>query len=93
MLYLGLFCTDCSYLPFYLLNINGINSSQVQRRIDQMAVACLDTTSLGDEAFNIEAAQDRCILRLIASCCNGEMLHIRNVPSLMYFVYILQSKR
>lgn len=37
-----------------------------------MAVTGLDTSSLDDEAFNLEAAQDKCILRLIASCCNGE---------------------
>lgn len=39
-----------------------------------MADAGEDTTSLDDEAFNTEAALDRCILRLIASCCNGEFL-------------------
>ena len=39
-----------------------------------MAGAGLDTASLDDEAFTMEAAQDRCILRLIASCCNGEYL-------------------
>ncbi|KAI3766797.1 hypothetical protein L2E82_16870 [Cichorium intybus] len=38
-------------------------------RIETEAVG-EDTTSLEDEAFNIEASLDRCILRLIASCCN-----------------------
>ena len=47
-------------------------SFQIQKRMEEMAGAGLDTTSLDDEAFNTEAAQDRCILRLIASCCNGE---------------------
>lgn len=48
-----------------------------------MAGAGLDTTSLDDEAFNTEAAQDRCILRLIASCCNGE--------SYYYYYYLIPS--
>lgn len=43
-----------------------------------MAAAGLDTTSLDDEAFNVETALDRCILRLIASCCNGELLQFLN---------------
>lgn len=42
--------------------------------MDEMAIAGLDTSLLDDEAFNLEAAQDRCILRLIASCCNGEFV-------------------
>lgn len=42
--------------------------------MEEMASVGLDTSSLDDEAFNFEAAQDRCILRLIASCCNGEFL-------------------
>lgn len=41
-----------------------------------MAAAGLDTTAVDDEAFNVEAAQDRCILRLIASCCNGKTFYI-----------------
>lgn len=45
---------------------------QVQKQIEEVAGAGLDTTSLDDEAFNTEAAQDRCILKLIASCCSGE---------------------
>ena len=47
---------------------------QIQKRMEEMASAGLDTSSLDDDAFNFEAAQDRCILRLIASCCNGEFL-------------------
>lgn len=42
--------------------------------MEEMTSAGLDTSSLDDESFNFEAAQDRCILRLIASCCNGEFL-------------------
>lgn len=45
---------------------------QVQKRMEEMANAGLDPSSLDDDAFNLETAQDRCILRLIASCCNGE---------------------
>lgn len=47
---------------------------QIQKRMEEKANAGLDTSSLDDEAFNLEAAQDRCILRLIASCCNGEFV-------------------
>lgn len=45
--------------------------SQIQKKIDEMAALGLDTTALDDEVFNMEAALDRCILRLISSCCNG----------------------
>ncbi|CAA7407757.1 unnamed protein product [Spirodela intermedia] len=48
--------------------------SQIQTQIEVAAAAGQDTTSLDDEAFNTEAALDRCILRLIASCCNGDKL-------------------
>ncbi|CAK7323182.1 unnamed protein product [Dovyalis caffra] len=54
--------------------LNSMHLSQIQRRMEEMAVAGLDTTALDDEAFNMEATQDRCILRLIASCCNGDKL-------------------
>lgn len=50
---------------------------QIQKRMEEMARAGLDPSSLDDDAFNLEAAQDRCILRLIASCCNGEFLCVR----------------
>lgn len=36
-----------------------------------------DTSSLDDEAFNMEASLDRCILKLIASCCNGEFVQLK----------------
>lgn len=49
---------------------------QAQNKIEEMAAAGLDTTAVDDEAFNVEAAQDRCILRLIASCCNGKTFYI-----------------
>ncbi|XP_022736596.1 WD repeat and HMG-box DNA-binding protein 1-like [Durio zibethinus] len=54
--------------------LNNLLLSQIQKRIEGMAGEGLDTTSLDDEAFDIEAAQDRCIFRLIASCCNGDKL-------------------
>ncbi|KAJ4960748.1 hypothetical protein NE237_020658 [Protea cynaroides] len=54
--------------------VNSLYLSQIQKNIDEMAASGLDTTSLDDEAFNIEAALDRCILRLIAACCNGDKL-------------------
>lgn len=53
---------------------NNIQLCQIQRRIEEMIASGQDTTSLDDEAFNVEAALDRCILRLIASCCNGDKL-------------------
>ena len=53
--------------------------SQIQKRMEDMAGACLDTTARDDEAFNMEATQDRCILRLIASCCNGELVQSTNL--------------
>ncbi|MED6135180.1 hypothetical protein PIB30_043879 [Stylosanthes scabra] len=54
--------------------LNNMHLFEIQNRIEEMASAGLDTTSLDDEAFNYEAAQDRCILRLIASCCYGDKL-------------------
>lgn len=44
--------------------------------MEETAIAGLDTSSLDDDAFNLEAAQDKCVLRLIASCCNSEFLRI-----------------
>lgn len=40
-------------------------------KIEEAGRIGVDATELDDEAFNIEAALDRCILRLIANCCNG----------------------
>ncbi|XP_068637138.1 protein ENHANCER OF LHP1 1-like [Aristolochia californica] len=56
------------------LMMNKLYLSQTQEKIEETVAAGLDTTSLDDEAFNTEAALDRCILRLIASCCNGDKL-------------------
>ncbi|KAF5445351.1 hypothetical protein F2P56_034405, partial [Juglans regia] len=46
--------------------LNNMHLLQIQKRMEEMAGAGLDTTSLDDEAFSMEVAQDRCILRLIA---------------------------
>ncbi|KAL6594289.1 hypothetical protein ACP70R_048482 [Stipagrostis hirtigluma subsp. patula] len=51
-----------------------LHLSQIQKKIEEMAALGLDTTAFDDEAFNMEAALDRCILRLISSCCNGDKL-------------------
>ncbi|XWS51275.1 hypothetical protein CRYUN_Cryun12cG0162700 [Craigia yunnanensis] len=53
--------------------LNNLHLSQIQKRIEVMVGEGLDTT-LDDEAFDTQAAQDRCIFRLIASCCNGDKL-------------------
>ncbi|CAI9113387.1 OLC1v1013980C1 [Oldenlandia corymbosa var. corymbosa] len=54
--------------------LNNMHLFQVQKKIEEAASVGQDTGSLDDEAFNTEAALDRCILRLIASCCNGDKL-------------------
>ncbi|KAI3761259.1 hypothetical protein L1987_51671 [Smallanthus sonchifolius] len=54
--------------------LSNMHLSQIQRRIQETEALGLDATSLDDEALNSEAALDRCILRLIASCCTGDKL-------------------
>ncbi|VFQ80641.1 unnamed protein product [Cuscuta campestris] len=54
--------------------LNNMHLSRVQKAIEEMLSNGQDTTLLDDEAFNLETAIDRCILRLIASCCNGDKL-------------------
>lgn len=39
-----------------------------------MALVGVDTTALEDEAFDLEVSQDKCILRLISSCCSGKLI-------------------
>lgn len=39
-----------------------------------MASAGVDTTALEDEAFDMEVSQDKCILRLISSCCSSKLI-------------------
>ncbi|KAH6822323.1 transducin family protein / WD-40 repeat family protein [Perilla frutescens var. hirtella] len=54
--------------------MNNMHLSRIQRNIEERGASGLDTTSLYDEAFNFETSLDRCILRLIASCCNSDKL-------------------
>ncbi|RLM87745.1 WD repeat and HMG-box DNA-binding protein 1 [Panicum miliaceum] len=51
-----------------------LHLSQIRNKMDEMAALGLDTTAYDDEEFNLEAALDRCILRLISSCCSGDKL-------------------
>uniref|UniRef100_A0A0A9BUT2 Uncharacterized protein n=1 Tax=Arundo donax TaxID=35708 RepID=A0A0A9BUT2_ARUDO len=51
-----------------------LHLSQIQKKMEEMAALGLDITAFDDEAFNTEAALDRCILRLISSCCSGDKL-------------------
>lgn len=61
------------FLCFLNLTFVNLLLRQIQDRMQAMAHVGLDATSLDDDAFNIEAAQDKCILRLIASCCNSKI--------------------
>jgi chromosome transmission fidelity protein 4 len=45
---------------------------ETQRKVDDMALVGVDTTALEDEAFDLEVSQDKCILRLISSCCSSD---------------------
>ncbi|KAL6995003.1 hypothetical protein U1Q18_005137 [Sarracenia purpurea var. burkii] len=54
--------------------LNNLHLSQINKRIEETVAIGQDTISLDDEAFNMEAALDRCILKLIASCCIGDKL-------------------
>ncbi|KAK4773370.1 hypothetical protein SAY87_028389 [Trapa incisa] len=54
--------------------LNAIRLSQIQDQMEDLSRTGLDASSLDDDAFTIEAAQDKCILRLIASCCNSDKL-------------------
>ncbi|CAM8902592.1 unnamed protein product [Rhodiola kirilowii] len=54
--------------------LNNLRLSQIENKIEEMASTDNDTTTLEDQAFDVEAAQDRCILKLISYCCNGDKL-------------------
>ncbi|KAL5098528.1 hypothetical protein RYX36_002855 [Vicia faba] len=54
--------------------MNNMHLFEIQKKMEEMENAGLDVSLLDDDAFNLEAAQDRCILRLIASCCNSDKL-------------------
>ncbi|WVZ63894.1 hypothetical protein U9M48_013488 [Paspalum notatum var. saurae] len=51
-----------------------LHLSQIQKKMKEMAALGLDTAANDEEAFNIEAGLDRCILRLISNCCSGDKL-------------------
>ncbi|KAI3927214.1 hypothetical protein MKW92_001969 [Papaver armeniacum] len=54
--------------------LSNLSLSQVQRKIEEMATSHQNIMPLEDKAFDIETSLDRCILKLIAACCNGEKL-------------------
>uniref|UniRef100_A0A7N0RC00 WD repeat and HMG-box DNA-binding protein 1 n=1 Tax=Kalanchoe fedtschenkoi TaxID=63787 RepID=A0A7N0RC00_KALFE len=54
--------------------LNNLHLSQIETKIEEMASTGKDTAALDDEAFDVEAAQDKCILKLISYCCNGDKL-------------------
>ncbi|KAG5522671.1 hypothetical protein RHGRI_034720 [Rhododendron griersonianum] len=54
--------------------LHNLHLSQINKTIEEMMSTGQDTTSLDDEAFNMDASLDRCIFKLIASCCNGDKL-------------------
>lgn len=41
-----------------------------------MALSGVDTTALEDEAFDLEVSQDKCILKLISSCCSSKSIYL-----------------
>lgn len=54
--------------------LNRLYLSQVQKNIEEFAASGLDTSSLDDEAFTLEPSLDRCLMKLIAACCNADKL-------------------
>ncbi|KAF6171356.1 hypothetical protein GIB67_009497 [Kingdonia uniflora] len=54
--------------------LSNLHLSQTQKRIEEMSAVGKDTTLIDDEAFSMEMSLDRCILRLIAGCCNADKL-------------------
>ncbi|KAL1213187.1 Protein ENHANCER OF LHP1 1 [Cardamine amara subsp. amara] len=54
------------------LMLKQLRLYETQRIVDDMALAGVDTTALEDEAFDLEVSQDKCILRLISSCCSSD---------------------
>ncbi|KAG2330058.1 hypothetical protein Bca52824_001238 [Brassica carinata] len=72
---------------------------ETQRRVDDMAFAEVDTTALEDEAFDLEVSQDRCILKLISSCCSsdkfvraGELMRLLSLEKSMRAAITLVTK-
>ncbi|KAF9593767.1 hypothetical protein IFM89_025392, partial [Coptis chinensis] len=54
--------------------LSNLNLTQAEKKIEELAAAGLDTSSQDKEAFDLEFSLDKCILRLIAACCNGDKL-------------------
>ncbi|XP_078171253.1 transducin family protein / WD-40 repeat family protein [Carex rostrata] len=54
--------------------INNLQLSEIRKKIKDMEACSLDVTALDDEAFTLEVKLDRCILKLIASCCHSDRL-------------------
>ncbi|KAF3781211.1 WD repeat and HMG-box DNA-binding protein 1 [Nymphaea thermarum] len=54
--------------------MNNLYIVQAEGKIAEMAALGLDTTLQDEEILNLEASLDRCILKLIASCCKGDKL-------------------
>ncbi|GER46010.1 WD repeat-containing protein [Striga asiatica] len=58
----------------FMMNNMHLFQASIQRSIEERAASGQDTTTLDDECFNLETSLDRCILRLIASCCKSDKL-------------------
>ncbi|XP_071712171.1 protein ENHANCER OF LHP1 1 [Rutidosis leptorrhynchoides] len=52
----------------------NMNLSNIQKKIQETKELGQDTTSLDYKLPEFEAALDRCILKIIASCCDGDKL-------------------
>ncbi|CAF1708397.1 protein ENHANCER OF LHP1 1 [Brassica napus] len=79
--------------------IKQLRLYETQRRVDDMAFAEVDTTAIEDEAFDLVFSQDRCILRLISSCCSrdkfvraGELMRLLSLEKSMRAAITLVTK-
>ncbi|KAJ4763190.1 WD repeat and HMG-box DNA-binding protein 1 [Rhynchospora pubera] len=54
--------------------MTNLQLSEIRKKIKDMEAFGLDVTALDDEAFSLEVKLDRCILKLIASCCHSDRL-------------------
>lgn len=79
--------------------LNQLRLYETQRKVDDMAFAEMDTTALEDEAFDLEVSQDKCILRLISSCCTsdkfvkaGELMRLLSLEKSMRAAITLVTK-
>nr|ABA18100.1 transducin/WD-40 repeat family protein [Olimarabidopsis pumila] len=65
------------------LMLQQLRLYETQRRVDDMASAGVDTTALEDEAFDMEVSQDKCMLRLISSCCSSNFVRASELMTLL----------